>query len=172
MLENKKEYGAKSYQLWSSLQINKAIAYKSEGYSYEEITIKINTEFNLNRTRASVKRKIISMTTGYNKTKSDLIIIKHIKENPLNLRYAFKLASIEIKKMTAKQVEGRYYYYLKTNHNMITVGSKVGFSNNVKNLHTDINGNLPKADMNNIQWLMKQILELSKEDREKLLNFF
>jgi hypothetical protein len=139
----------------------------------DELAKHLNKTFNTNRTPRSISCKLSDLTKRDDVkiikkiSTSDKIIIKHIKLNPTNIRYAIELASEELS-VSFQKLNNRYYKHLKHSKTILTVGSEIGFSNNVKNNIRDINGNLPTPDMNDVQWLMKQILDLPESDRNKI----
>lgn len=158
---------------YSTLELNTIYQLRSEGYSFKEITSKINEQFNTNRTEHKIECKLSHSTkkaTAVKKRKltiEDETIINNIKKYPTNIKYALTISAVELK-TTFEKLNNRYYKHLKYTHTVLTVGSEIGFSNNVKNNLRDINGNLPTPDMNDVQWLMKQILGLSESDRNKI----
>lgn len=158
---------------YTQLEINTLFQLRSSGLTIDEVTKQLNKTFNNNRTAHSIGCKLSDLTKRdkvkiiKKLTKDDEIIIKHIKQHPTNIKYGIELASIELN-VTFEKLNNRYYKYLKHSKTILTVGSEIGFSNNVKNNLRDIDGNLPTPDMNDVQWLMKQILGLSESDRNKI----
>lgn len=158
---------------YTALELNTIFQLRSEGYSMKDITYKINERFNSNRTEHKIMCKLSHLNSKAvaNKkrklTNDDKIIEKYVKRNSTNIRYGLELASKELN-TTFEKVNNRYYKHLKYTITMLTVGSEMGFTNNVKNTPRDINGNLPTPDMNDVQWLMKQILNLSEKDRNTI----
>jgi hypothetical protein len=163
----------KNINRYSVLEINTLLQLRASGLKIDEIVIEINTRFKSNRTVKSISCKLSSLTTRDNvkKTKKlteiDKVLLHYINKYPTNIRHGVKLAA----KKTGKSFNTlyqRYYKHLKFTNPVLTVGSKIGFSNNVKNSITDINGNLPTPDMNDVQWLMKQILNLAEDKRNQI----
>lgn len=158
---------------YTQLEINTLFQLRSQGLTIDELTNYLNKTFNTNRTSHSVSCKLSDLTKRDRAkmvkklTVNDEVIIKHIKLNPTNIKYGIECASKELN-VTFEKLNNRYYKYLKHSKTILTVGSEMGFSNNIKNNLRDINGNLPTPDMNDVQWLMKQILGLSESDRNKI----
>jgi len=158
---------------YTQLEINTLFQLRSQGLTIDELTNHLNKTFNTNRTSHSVSCKLSDLTKRDRAkmvkklTVNDEVIIKYIKLNPTNIKYGIELASKELN-VTFEKLNNRYYKYLKHSKTILTVGSEMGFSNNVKNNLRDIDGNLPTPDMNDVQWLMKQILGLSESDRNKI----
>lgn len=99
------------------------------------------------------------------------IILNCVKQYPTNLSFAFKEAS-KLMNRNIISISAHYYTVLRKNNNIITVGSENGFSkNNIKNQHKDNDGNI-KSDLQPIQYLIKEILNLSYKERDFLLLFF
>lgn len=99
------------------------------------------------------------------------IIKKCIADYPNNLQYAFKAAAEQLPNRKANNINAYYYQHLKKQDIMITVGSKNGFTkNNVKNQHKDKNDKLI-PDLQPIQWIIKELLNLSTKERNFIANF-
>lgn len=114
-------------------------------------------------------RKYIKFTE-----EEDAIIIAKVKEFPTNLRNAFKEVSNLLENRTLNDVENRWYRCLRpnTNINALTIVSKHGASHNRKNVKRDKLGLMPDPEIRAVDNLMKILLEMAKEDREKIINFF
>ena len=63
------------------------------------------------------------------------IVLKWLQQYPDNLKYAFEKASEEIRTRTAGSLNFKYYTCWKNEEDFlaVTVGSKKGFTQNVKN---------------------------------------
>jgi len=102
----------------------------------------------------------------------DEIIIESVKKYPDNIRFGFKIAVKLLKDRPISSVHYRYYFVLKPNNLILTVGSSKGFTaNNVKNRISTKDKNF-QPNLLPFQFVTKQILDLSFEDRKKVLNFF
>ncbi len=158
---------------YTKLEVNTIVQLRINGLSFSEISTKINEQFKSNRTAHSIECKLSELTkrdTVKNVKKlsnEDNILINHIKQHSTNIRHAITIASKELK-ISFNTLNNRYYKTIKHNQTILTVGSEIGFSNNVKNTIRDIDGNLPSPDMNDVQWLMKQILNLPEKDRNTI----
>lgn len=158
---------------YSQLEINTLFQLRAKGLTLDEITIHLNKTFNTNRSSHSISCKLSDLTKRDNVKvvkkllSDDKVLIKYIKLNPTNIKYGIECASKELN-VSFNKLNNRYYKHLKHSETILTVGSEIGFSDNVKNNIRDINGNLPTPDMNDVQWLMKQILGLSESDRNKI----
>lgn len=100
------------------------------------------------------------------------IIIEEVKKCPTNLQNAFKEASEKLKLPHAK-IQGTWYVTLRKRPDVkaITVGSKHGFTQNVKNIKRNAAGEMPEQDLKHVQFLMRQILELSVKERKAIIAF-
>lgn len=103
----------------------------------------------------------------------DNIIIEQIKLYPTNLKHAFQEAEKLIERSWTS-IQFRYYGNLRGDPKVkaITCGSKQGFTQNVKNLKRDEEGNMPEQNLKGYVWLMKELLELDPSERDLILNFF
>lgn len=99
--------------------------------------------------------------------REDDIVLNCIKESPTNLSQAFRNAARLLTRRTYDSVRNRWQAVLKYKYSyVVTTGSSKGFSNNCKN---DIKGN---HNLKPFQVIVKQMLNLSNNDREQILNFF
>jgi len=103
----------------------------------------------------------------------DEIIINQVKNYPTNLLHAFREASKLIDRAETA-ISFRYYHKLKKDPSIValTVGSKKGFTQNVKNVPRDKEGNLPNQGLKHYMTIMKELLELPISEREAILKFF
>ena len=106
-------------------------------------------------------------------TEEDAVIIEQVKLYPTNLKHAFQEAAVLLDR-TWKSIHFRYYITLRDDPKVkaITCGSKLGFTQNVKNLRRDEDGNMPEQNLKGYVWLMKELLELDSSERDMILNFF
>lgn len=103
----------------------------------------------------------------------DLIIMKEIKKNPQNIVSCCENASKILKNRTTKSIYVRYYNFLKKKYNILSVGSSKGFSkNNIKNQKRSYPGEILKPDLQPFQMIVKDMLELSLNERKRILDFF
>ena len=100
-------------------------------------------------------------------------VLKWIQLYPDNIVYATEKAAEELNR-TIASVRNKYYvcWRLDEDFQAITVGSKEGFTHNVKNtLRAD--GVFPEnRALNTVEWLMRQFLELTVDERNTIFNFF
>lgn len=100
-------------------------------------------------------------------------VLKWIQLYPDNILYATEKAAEELGR-TIGSVRNKYYvcWRLDEDFQAITVGSKEGFTHNVKNtLRAD--GVFPEnRALNTVEWLMRQFLELTVDERNTIFNFF
>jgi hypothetical protein len=85
------------------------------------------------------------------------LITYWVKKYPLNIKYAFMKCAEELSTtknpISWRTIQGEWYSRVKNKTIILTCGSQVGFSKNVKNLLVDENGNLPSynfVEFNNI----------------------
>ena len=102
------------------------------------------------------------------------IIVEEVKKCPTNLQNAFKMATKRLKKKTKLQVQCIWYNSLRKRPDIkaITVGSKHGFTQNVKNIKRNAAGEMPEQNLNEVQWVVKQMLELTPKQRRGIIAFF
>lgn len=100
-------------------------------------------------------------------------VLKWIQQYPDNIEYASLKAAEELGRSKHAIVQ-KYYksWRFDPEFKALTVGSKEGFTHNVKNTLC-VNGVFPEdRTLNSVEWLMKQFLELSVKERESIFNFF
>jgi hypothetical protein len=102
----------------------------------------------------------------------DRIIEQQVGLYPTNISHALQEAGNLINK-SFKAVSGHYYYKMRKDPKVkaVTCGSKKGFTQNVKNLKRDIDGNMPEQDLKGYMWVMKEMLDLPREERELIVSF-
>lgn len=100
-------------------------------------------------------------------------VLRWIQLYPDNIVYATEKAAEELNR-TIGSIRNKYYicWRLDEDFQAITVGSKEGFTHNVKNtLRAD--GVFPEdRALNTVEWLMRQFLELTVDERNTIFNFF
>lgn len=108
----------------------------------------------------------------YTKKEQD-IIINEIKNYPTNIKHACEKAALMLNRSYGA-TSFYYYNHLRKDPKVkaITCGSKQGFTQNVKNIMRDEDGNLPSQNLKHYMWLMKELLELDSDDRNRILGFF
>lgn len=99
------------------------------------------------------------------------VIIECVEKYPVNLSYAFEMASLRIDR-SVRLISAYYYYSIRKKENIITTGSNKGFSkNNIKNQHKCKETGELKPDLQPIQYIIKEILNLSMKERAFLATF-
>ena len=97
------------------------------------------------------------------------IVLKWLQQYPDNLTHAFKKASEEIGTRSNQSLTVKYYTCWKNEEDFlaVTVGSKKGFTQNVKNTPR-VEGVFPEErTLNSVGWLIKNFLNLpSKEQKQ------
>ena len=114
-------------------------------------------------------RRIIRFTQ-----EEDLVILRELQQYPDNLTYGLLKAAEVLTGRSLKSVKNRYYNTLRNSEDFmaVTCGSKEGFTHNVKNTPR-VEGEFPEdRSLNTVEWLMKKFLDLPKNDRDKIFNFF
>ena len=97
------------------------------------------------------------------------IVLKWLQQYPDNLKYAFEKASEEIGTRTSGSLNVKYYTCWKNEEDFlaITVGSKKGFTQNVKNTPR-VEGVFPEERaLNSVGWLIKNFLNLSSKEQKQ-----
>lgn len=103
--------------------------------------------------------------------KEDAVIIECVINCTTNLSNAFFEASKILTTRTLCSIEMRWYKSIRTNPavSAITVGSKRGFTQNVKNIHRK-DGVMPEQGLKNHLYLLKEILSLPPKEREMIIS--
>ena len=97
------------------------------------------------------------------------IVLKWLQQYPDNLRHAFKKASEEIGTRASRSLAVKYYTCWKNEEDFmaISVGSKKGFTQNVKNTKR-VEGIFPEErTLNSVGWLVKNFLNLSSKEQKQ-----
>ena len=97
------------------------------------------------------------------------IVLKWLQQYPDNLRHAFEKASEEIGTRTAGSLNFKYYTCWKNEEDFlaVTVGSKKGFTQNVKNTPR-VEGVFPEErSLNTVGWLIKNFLNMSSKEQKQ-----
>ena len=97
------------------------------------------------------------------------IVLKWLQQYPDNLKYAFEKASEEIGTRSNRSLTVKYYTCWKNEEDFlaVTVGSKKGFTQNVKNTPR-VEGVFPEErTLNSVGWLIKNFLNLSSKEQKQ-----
>lgn len=97
------------------------------------------------------------------------IVLKWLQQYPDNLKYAFEKASEEIEIRASCSLAVKYYTCWKNEEDFmaVTVGSKKGFTQNVKNTKR-VEGIFPEErTLNSVGWLVKNFLNLSSKEQKQ-----
>ena len=97
------------------------------------------------------------------------IVLKWLQQYPDNLVYAFEKAAEELGTRSKSSLAVKYYKKWKKEEDFlaITVGSKRGFTQNVKNT-LRVEGVFPEErTLNSIGWLVKNFLNLSSKEQKQ-----
>ena len=97
------------------------------------------------------------------------IVLKWLQQYPDNLKYAFEKASEEIGTRSNRSLAVKYYTCWKNEEDFlaVTVGSKKGFTQNVKNTPR-VEGVFPEERaLNSVGWLGKNFLNLSRKEQKQ-----
>lgn len=109
------------------------------------------------------------MRTDLYTTTERTIVLKWLQQYPDNLKYAFEKASEEIGTRSNRSLAVKYYSCWKNEEDFIavTVGSKKGFTQNVKNTPR-VEGVFPEERaLNSVGWLVKNFLNLSSKEQKQ-----
>ena len=103
----------------------------------------------------------------------DDIIIKFAKNYPTNLSEAFRRASVELPERSKDSITKRWYNIRKKDGvHILTVGSNKGFTQNVKNVAINKEGNMREQGLKHYMYIMKELLELTPVERKVIIDFF
>jgi hypothetical protein len=97
------------------------------------------------------------------------IVLKWLQQYPDNLKHAFEKASEEIGTRASRSLAVKYYTCWKNEEDFmaVTVGSKKGFTQNVKNTKR-VEGIFPEErTLNSVGWLVKNFLNLSSKEQKQ-----
>lgn len=97
------------------------------------------------------------------------IVLKWLQQYPDNLKHAFEKASEEIGTRESRSLAVKYYTCWKNEEDFlaVTVGSKKGFTQNVKNTPR-VEGVFPEErTLNSVGWLVKNFLNLSSKEQKQ-----
>ena len=97
------------------------------------------------------------------------IVLKWLQQYPDNLKHAFEKASEEIGTRKSSSLAVKYYTCWKNEEDFmaVTVGSKKGFTQNVKNTPR-VEGIFPEErTLNSVGWLVKNFLNLSSKEQKQ-----
>ena len=109
------------------------------------------------------------MRTNTYTTAERTIVLKWLQQYPDNLKHAFEKASEEIGTRASRSLAVKYYTCWKNEEDFlaVTVGSKKGFTQNVKNTPR-VEGVFPEERaLNSVGWLVKNFLNLSNEEQKQ-----
>ena len=96
-------------------------------------------------------------------------VLKWLQQYPDNLKYAFEKASEEIGTRSSGSLNVKYYTCWKNEEDFlaVTVGSKEGFTHNIKNTHR-VEGVFPEErSLNTVGWLIKNFLNMSSKEQKQ-----
>jgi len=106
----------------------------------------------------------------------EIVVINNIKSFPDNLKEAFRLSERQLENRSFGTIQNKYYTNLKGKYNdIISVGTIKGFSiKNTKNrANKSDNQEIPLSpQLKSFQRIAMEMMQLSQEDLQKLLNFF
>jgi hypothetical protein len=106
----------------------------------------------------------------------EIVVINNIKSFPDNLQEAFRLSERQLENRSFSTIQNKYYTNLKGKYNdIISVGTVKGFSiKNTKNrANKSDNQEIPLSpQLKSFQRIAMEMMQLSQEDLQKLLNFF
>ena len=112
------------------------------------------------------------MRTNSYTTTERTIVLKWLQQYPDNLKYAFEKASEEIGTRASRSLAVKYYTCWKNEEDFlaVTVGSKKGFTQNVKNTPR-VEGVFPEERaLNSVGWLIKNFLNLSSKEQKQVID--
>lgn len=102
------------------------------------------------------------------------IIIEQLKLYPDNRNEAFRVISTMLKDRAPRSIENYYQNNIKNNSAILigTVGSNIGFTHNRKNNPVREGQTFKRKEpLNPVIYIMKELLNLSQEDRQAIISF-
>lgn len=107
-------------------------------------------------------------TNSYTATERT-IVLKWLQQFPDNIRHAMSKAAEELTTRTASSLTTQYYTVWRNEEDFraLTVGSKEGFTHNIKNTHR-VEGVFPEErSLNTVGWLIKNFLNMSSKEQKQ-----
>lgn len=96
-------------------------------------------------------------------------VLKWLQQFPDNIRHALSKAAEELTTRTATSLSTQYYNVWKKEEDFraLTVGSKKGFTHNIKNTPR-VEGVFPEErSLNTVGWLIKNFLNMSSKEQKQ-----
>lgn len=96
-------------------------------------------------------------------------VLKWLQQFPDNIRHAMSKAAEELTPRTATSLTRQYYTVWRNEEDFraLTVGSKEGFTHNIKNTHR-VEGVFPEErSLNTVGWLIKNFLNMSSKEQKQ-----
>ena len=96
-------------------------------------------------------------------------VLKWLQQFPDNIRHAMSKAAEELTTRTATSLTTQYYTCWKNEEDFlaVTVGSKEGFTHNIKNTPR-VEGMFPEErSLNTVGWLIKNFLNMSSKEQKQ-----
>ena len=96
-------------------------------------------------------------------------VLKWLQQFPDNIRHAMSKAAEELTTRTATSLITQYYAVWKNEEDFraLTVGSKEGFTHNIKNTPR-VEGVFPEErSLNTVGWLIKNFLNMSSKEQKQ-----
>ena len=99
-------------------------------------------------------------------------VLKWLQQFPDNISHAMSKAAEELTTRTATSLTIRYYRFWRNEEDFraLTVGSKEGFTHNIKNTPR-VEGVFPEErSLNTVGWLIKNFLNMSSKEQKQFTN--
>ena len=96
-------------------------------------------------------------------------VLKWLQQFPDNIRHAMSKAAEELTTRTVASLTTQYYSVWKNEEDFraLTVGSKEGFTHNIKNTPR-VKGVFPEErSLNTVGWLIRNFLNMSSKERKQ-----
>ena len=96
-------------------------------------------------------------------------VLKWLQQFPDNIRHAMSKAAEELTTRTATSLTTQYYTVWRNEEDFraLTVGSKEGFTHNIKNTPR-VEGVFPEErSLNTVGWLIKNFLNMSSKEQKQ-----
>ena len=96
-------------------------------------------------------------------------VLKWLQQFPDNISHAMSKAAEELTTRTATSLTTQYYTVWKNEEDFraLTIGSKEGFTHNIKNTHR-VEGVFPEErSLNTVGWRIKNFLNMSSKEQKQ-----
>ena len=128
-----------------------------------EKLVKIKKEMLSHQIKRTYKQRI-----PFSRAEDDLIK-ETIKNYPTNIVYSASKIHKLLPDRSEQSILKRWYNSLRNDKAVITTGSSKGFTSNIKNTFRDSKKEMPPVRLNNLVWLITELMNLDTKDLDAIL---